>query len=131
MKKIALVLVFFAAACSSPPEAPQVNWKGSTDVMNSHAIDWRASQGIIKSDKVTGQWSQILHDFKPENQLYHDAVFYAVAHSDRIVVETTDSGAYFVAKHWLRQQGATGVIEYRKKTNNTGIKVTNIYVQKW
>ncbi|EBC1407505.1 conjugal transfer protein [Salmonella enterica] len=128
MKKVMLVFVFFATACSSPPEAPKVDWKGNAEVMNSHAIDWQANQGVIKSDSVTGQWSQVLRGFKPENRLYDDAVFYAVAHSDRIVVETSESGAYFTAKRWLQEHGATGVIEYRKNNDNFGLKTTNIYV---
>ncbi|HHV4851207.1 TPA: cag pathogenicity island Cag12 family protein [Klebsiella pneumoniae] len=130
MKKVMLVFVFLATACSSPPEAPKVDWKGSAEVMNSHAIDWQANQGVIKSDSVTGQWSQVLRGFKPENRLYDDAVFYAVAHSDRIFVETSESGAYFTAKRWLQEHGATGVIEYRKNNDNFGLKTTNIYVAK-
>ena len=131
MKKVMLVFVFLATACSSPPEAPKVDWKGNAEVMNSHAIDWQANQGVIKSDSVTGQWSQVLRGFKPENQLYDDAVFYAVAHSDRIVVETSESGAYFTAKRWLQEHGATGVIEYQTKPYSLGLKTTNIYIQKW
>lgn len=128
MRKLILLFIFVTAACSSPPEAPKVDWKGNAEVMNSHAIDWQDNQGVIKSDSVTGHWSKVLRGFKPENRLYDDAVFYAVAHSDRVVVETSESSAYFISKRWLKEQGATGVIEYRKINDNFGLKTTNIYV---
>ncbi|MDJ4048334.1 cag pathogenicity island Cag12 family protein, partial [Salmonella enterica] len=52
-------------------------------------------------------------DFKPENRLYDDSVFYAVAHSEEIVVRTSSFDSYWSAKDWLRKNGATGVIEYQ------------------
>lgn len=130
MKRIILLSALFIASCSSPPEPPKVDWKGKPEVMNSQLPDWKATQGVIKSDKVTGRWSQVLRGFTPENRLYNDAVFYAVAHSDRIVIETSDSGAYFTAKAWLREHGATGVIEYKPLYSAWVGRTTNIYVQR-
>ncbi|EDY1761431.1 conjugal transfer protein [Salmonella enterica] len=130
MKKFILLSALFVASCSSPPEPPKVDWKGNAEVMNSQLPDWKATQGIIKSDKVTGRWSQVLRGFTPENRLYNDAVFYAVAHSDRIVIETSDSSDYFTAKTWLREHGATGVIEFKPLYSAWGVRTTNIYVQR-
>lgn len=130
MKKLILLTSLFIAACSSPPEPPKVDWNAKPEVMNGQSIDWQANQGVIKSDKVTGRWSQVLRGFTPENRLYNDAVFYAVAHSDRIVIETSDNSAYFPAKAWLREHGATGVIEYKPLHRALNIRTTNIYVQR-
>ncbi|WP_289347319.1 cag pathogenicity island Cag12 family protein [Pantoea stewartii] len=130
MKKCVLFLAFLAAACSSPPEPPQVNWQGYADVVNGHAIGWHASRGVIKSDNVMAKWSQSLHGFTPENRLYDDAVFYAVAHSDRVIIVASNGNDYFVAKRWLREHGATGVIEFQNRLDCFGIKNTDIYFQR-
>lgn len=114
MKKLLLLICFLAGACSSPPEAPQVDWDRKWDVMNSEVMTWLPTEHVIKSGAVSGHWQQKIVNFMPENRLYNDDVFFTVAHSERVIVETSGSGAFFTAKNWLRRNGAQGVIEYRQ-----------------
>lgn len=113
MKKLLLLISFLAGACSSPPEAPQVDWDRKGDVMNSELMTWQPTEQVIKSGAVSGHWQQKIENFRPENRLYNDDVFYAVAHSERVIVETAGADSFFTAKNWLRRNGAQGVIEYR------------------
>ncbi|EBE2365209.1 conjugal transfer protein [Salmonella enterica] len=125
MKKLLLLSIFLLGACSSPPEAPKVDWDKKEEVMNTQLMAWSPTDHVIKSDVVNGHWQQKITGFVPENRFYNDSVFYAVAHSKRIIVETSGSTAFFTAKNWLRQHGATGLIEYRNNqpciTCNTNI----------
>ncbi|EJL4900547.1 conjugal transfer protein, partial [Salmonella enterica subsp. enterica serovar Typhimurium] len=113
MKKILMISILVLTACSSPPEPPQVEWEKRPEVMNTQIMNWTPTSGVIKSDNITSSWSKVLPDFKPENRLYDDSVFYAVAHSEEIVVRTSSFDSYWSAKDWLRKNGATGVIEYQ------------------
>ncbi|HGK4568949.1 TPA: cag pathogenicity island Cag12 family protein, partial [Yersinia enterocolitica] len=54
----------------------------------------------------------------------------AVAHSDFIIVESSRGDDFFTAKNWLRSNGSYGLIQYRYKADNFGIKSINIYLQK-
>ncbi|MDO2331534.1 cag pathogenicity island Cag12 family protein, partial [Escherichia coli] len=89
-------------ACSSPPEPPQVEWEKMPEVMNTQIMNWTPTSNVIKSDNINSLWSKVLPDFKPENRLYDDSVFYAVAHSEKIVVRTSSFDSYWSAKDWLR-----------------------------
>jgi hypothetical protein len=65
----------FLSACSSPPEPPQVDWKQNPETVNAQLMDWQPTYSVIKSDKVNSSWVKVIHDFRPENRLYDDAVF--------------------------------------------------------
>lgn len=131
MKKLVLISVLFLAACSSPPEPPQVDWKNKGEVMNTELMQWQPTFTIIKSDAVKSSWEKVITNFTPENRLYDDAVFYAIAHSDTIIVETNNNGVdYFTAKNWLRAHGAYGVIQFKNKTDCITCRSTNVYLIK-
>ncbi|EAW8461779.1 cag pathogenicity island Cag12 family protein [Salmonella enterica] len=129
MKKLALISVIVLAACSSPPEPPQVDWKQEPQAMNASMIQWQPTFTVIRSGAVSGTWEKVITNFVPENRLYDDAVFYAVAHSDTIIVETNNNGVdYFTAKSWLRTHGAYGVIQFKNKTDCVTCRSTNVYL---
>ncbi|EJJ8281093.1 conjugal transfer protein [Salmonella enterica] len=129
MKKLLLLSIFLLGACSSPPEAPKVDWDKKEDVMNTQLMAWSSTDHVLKSDVVNGHWQQKITGFVPENRFYNDAVFYAVAHSKRVVVETSGSTDFFNAKAWLRKNGAEGVIEYR--SNKPCVMcTTTLYLEK-
>ncbi len=130
MKKMLMVSVLFLSACSSPPEPPQVDWKQNPETVNTQLMDWQPTYSVIKSDKVKLSWVKVIHDFRPENRLYDDAVFYAVAHSDTIIIESGKGEDFFTTKNWLRSNGAYGVIQYRYKNDGFGFKSINIFLQK-
>ncbi|MBX0040123.1 cag pathogenicity island Cag12 family protein, partial [Escherichia coli] len=95
MKKILMISILVLTACSSPPEPPQVEWEKTPEVMNTQIMNWKPTSGVIKSDNINSSWSKVLPDFKPENRLYDDSVFYAVAHSEKIVVRTSSFDNYW------------------------------------
>ena len=99
MKKLILLSAIVMSGCSSPPEPPQVNWSDKPETMNSQLPDWQPTNQVVKSDKVTSTWMKVITNFSPENRLYDDSVFYAVAHSPVIIVETTNGGDFFIAKN--------------------------------
>lgn len=122
--------VIFLVSCSSPPEPPQVDWKKSPETMNTQLMDWQSTFTVIKSDQVKSSWVKVIHNFTPENRLYDNAVFYAVAHSDSIIVESSNGTDFFIAKDWLRSNSAYGVIQYRYKTNCLSCRTTSIYLSR-
>lgn len=130
MKKVVLTGILFLSACSSPPEPPQVDWKQDPETMNSQLMDWQPTFTVIKSGRVNSSWIKLIRNFHPENRLYSDDVFFAVAHSDYITVESSRGDDFFTAKSWLRSNGAYGVIQYKYKPDDFGIKPINIYLQK-
>ncbi|HFW0766728.1 TPA: cag pathogenicity island Cag12 family protein [Salmonella enterica subsp. enterica serovar Chester] len=113
MKKMLMVSVLFLSACSSPPKPPQVDWKQNPETVNTQLMDWQPTYSVIKSDEINSSWDKIIYNFKAENRFYDDSVFYAVAHSERIVVSASSADGYWIAKDWLRKNGAAGVIEYQ------------------
>ncbi|EED2840856.1 conjugal transfer protein [Salmonella enterica subsp. enterica serovar Oranienburg] len=126
MKKMLMVCILFLSACSFPPEPPQVEWEKRPEVMNTQIMNWTPTSGVIKSGNISSSWSKVLSGFRPENRLYDDSVFYAVAHSEKIVVRTSSFGGYWTAKNWLRRNGATGVIEYqplKRLLNNDYVEI--------
>ena len=130
MKKIILLAAIIMSGCSSPPEPPQVDWSDKSETMISQLPDWQPTNQVVKSVKVNSSWMRVIHNFSPENRLYDDSVFYAVAHSPVIIVETNDGSDFFVAKKWLRSNGAYGVIQYRYKLSGFGVSSTNIYFER-
>lgn len=130
MKKISIMFFLFLSACASPPEPPQVDWKGKPETMNSQLMDWEPTFNVIKANKVNSVWTKVIRNFSPENRLYSDDVFYAVAHSDFITVESSRGDDFFTTKNWLRANGAYGVIQYRYKPAEFGIHSINVYLQR-
>ncbi|MGE2160925.1 cag pathogenicity island Cag12 family protein [Enterobacter hormaechei] len=130
MKKMLMVSVLFLSACSSPPEPPQIDWKQNPETVNTQLMDWQPTYSVIKSDKINSSWVKVIHDFRPENRLYDDAVFYSVAHSDSVIVETNNGTDFFTAKNWLRANGANGVIHYRYKMNCLSCRTTSVYLSR-
>ncbi|HDT5032197.1 TPA: conjugal transfer protein [Escherichia coli] len=130
MKKIILLAAVIMSGCSSPPEPPQVDWGNKPESMNSQLPSWQPTNRVIKSEKVTSTWMKVVRNFLPENRLYDDSVFYAVAHSPEIIVEASNGSDFFTAKKWLRNNGAYGVIQYRYKSNGFGVRSTNIYFER-
>jgi len=131
MKKILLPLLatFIIVGCSSPPPPPKVEWDKKKEVMNSDIMSWRPNYQIIKSDKVTSTWGKEIVNFAPENSLYDDTTFYAIAHSDRIIVETNNENLnFFEVKSWLRSHGAYGLIEFKRNTDCLTCTQTNVYL---
>jgi len=130
MKRIVLAGFVFLSACSSPPEPPQVDWKKNPETVNSQLMDWQTDFTVIKSDRINSSWVKLIRNFSPENRLYSDDVFFAVAHSDSIIVESSRGDDFFTAKNWLRSNGAYGLIQYRKKPEYFDIESINIYLLK-
>lgn len=134
MKKIKLALIAALVGasltgCSSPPPATPVDWAGTKTAMNQNIMDWQPTYNVIKSDKVTGAWSKEITNFIPENRFYDDSVFYAIAHSDQIVIETNNSKLnFFEVKNWLRGNGAYGLIQFREYKNCLTCTSTNVYL---
>ncbi len=75
MKKLLLLSIFLLGACSSPPEAPKVDWDKKEEVMNTQLMTWSPTDHVIKSDVVNGHWQQKITGFVPENRFYNDSVF--------------------------------------------------------
>jgi len=130
MKRIMLAGFVFLSACSSPPEPPQVDWKKNPETMNSQLPQWNATYEVIKADRITSSWADEIRNFKPENRNYDAAVFYAVAHSSIIIVETSNSDDFFTTKNWLRSNGAYGLIQYRYRSSGLGIQSVSVYFQR-
>lgn len=130
MKKVAFTCLLFLSACSSPPEPPQVDWEKNPQTMNSALMDWEPTFTVVKADKVNSSWTKVIRNFSPENRLYSDEIFYAVAHSDSVIVESSRGDDFFTAKNWLRSNGAYGVIRYRYKSDSFGVKKVSVYLQR-
>lgn len=114
MKKLLIISIsLLLAACSSPPDAPKVEWDKNGVMMNDTIPEWTPQTAVIKTCGVTGKWQYKISHFVPENRIYNDTVFYMVAHSDRIIVLTPNPGNFFITKSWLRNNGADELIEYR------------------
>ncbi|ENN8378711.1 conjugal transfer protein [Providencia rettgeri] len=118
MKKTVWLCVFLLTACSSsPPEAPKVDWGKKGYPMNTQLMIWTPTQTIIKSDEVNEKWQKQIDNFIPENRLYDDAVFYAIAHANKIIIEVNGGNEFLKTKTWLQAHGANAVIEYQSKPN--------------
>lgn len=128
MKIKAVCCVLFLTACSSPPEPPQIDWHQQPDNISTELMDWQPTQGIMKSEQVNSSWKKVIRNFVPENRVYDDAVFYAVAHSREILVECSNGSDFFAAKNWLRSNGATGVIKYASNKNCISCRSVNVYL---
>lgn len=114
------------AGCSSPPEPLPVEWDKPAVQMNTGLPRWEPDDVVIPSPVVTGHWSQHIARFDP-GDMFAPEIWYAVAHSSRVVVSAPDSQRYFMAKAWLRDGGYKGVTEYRQQGRCFTCNTTEIF----
>lgn len=112
--------------CSSPPEPLPVEWDKPAAQINTGLPRWSPNNVIIPSPAVTGQWSQHIPHFNPDN-IFTPAVWYAAAHSSEAIVSAPNSESYFMAKTWLRHGGYTGLVAFRPKSDCLNCNNTEIF----
>ena len=109
------VLLVMVTGCSSPPEPAQPKWnKPGTDI-NTVLPQWSENNDVLTSPGVDDRWSVNI-TFNPD-AIYPAGIWYAVAHSQRVVVSAPDGEHYFRAKAWLRKHGYSGVVSFRSTGN--------------
>ncbi|CPR18969.1 hypothetical protein JMY81_18585 [Brenneria goodwinii] len=121
MRRIVEILYAGAAlvmlsGCASPPEPVQPAWDTSGAAVNATLPQWSENRIIVSSPDVDGRWSTSIV-FSPE-AIYPAGVWYAVAHSKQVVVNTPDGASYFRAKSWLRKHGYRAVVTYQPKATD-------------
>lgn len=109
--KHTIFITSLLCGCSSPPPPVPVEWDKPANSVNSTMPQWDDNSIIIPSREVNGKWSAVIRAMDFDDTLWTPAVFYAAAHSPRIVISTPSGDNFFKAKSWLRQHGAKGVIE--------------------
>jgi hypothetical protein len=107
------VVLVILSACSSPPEPAQPEWNKPGTAINTTLPQWSENSLILPSDKIECHWLTAII-FNPDTA-YPPHIWYAIAHSERIRVNTPDGQRYFMAKDWLRKHGNTGVITFQSK----------------
>lgn len=125
--KHTIFIASLLCGCSSPPPPVPVEWNKPADSVNSKMPQWNDNSIIIPSREVNGKWSAVIRATDFNDTLWTPAVFYAAAHSPRIVISSPSGGSFFKAKSWLRQHGANGVIEYQPALNCITCSETSIY----
>ncbi len=109
-------MIVILSGCSSPPEPVQPEWDKPGVEMNTTLPQWSENRVILPSSTVEGHWS-IKMVFNPD-AVYPPDVWYAVVHSNQVIVKAPDGERYFRAKDWLRNNGYSGVISFQPKLNN-------------
>lgn len=129
MIKVIHILSFLIllSGCSSPPPPVPVEWEKPSRSVNTGLPQWRDTPVIIPSPVVKDTWLLSIHARNYNETRWTPAVFYAVAHSARIVVAAPSGAAFFTAKNWLRQYGAKGVIAYQPVSGCLTCSDTHIY----
>ncbi|ASG19360.1 cag pathogenicity island Cag12 family protein [Salmonella enterica] len=128
IKKIKVImLAAIVTGCSSPPPPVPVEWDKAADPLNTSLPQWSDNNVIVPSSTVNGKWTSSISAQSFYDTIWTPAVFYAVAHSTRIVVTAQSGTDFFNAKNWLRQNGAKGVIEYQPVSNCLTCRETTIY----
>ncbi|WP_230472633.1 cag pathogenicity island Cag12 family protein [Gibbsiella quercinecans] len=131
MRRIVEILYAVAAlvmlsGCASPPEPVQPEWNTPGAAVNATLPQWSENRIVVPSADVDGHWSTYIV-FSPE-AIYPPGVWYAVAHSEKIVINTPDGTSYFRAKSWLRKHGYRAVVTYQPKaTDCLACHATEIY----
>lgn len=109
------VLLAMVSGCSSPPEPVQPKWnKPGTDI-NTALPQWAENNVVLKSPSVADRWS-VKITFNAD-AIYPPGIWYAMVHSERIVVNAPDGEGYFRAKAWLRKHGYSGVVSFSSTGN--------------
>lgn len=125
--KHTIFITLLLCGCSSLPPPVPVEWEKPGNSVNSTMPQWNDNSIIIPSREVNGKWSAVIRATDFDDMLWTPAVFYAAAHSPRIVISTPSGDNFFKAKSWLRQHGAKGVIEYQPALNCIACSETSIY----
>ncbi|WP_159190962.1 cag pathogenicity island Cag12 family protein, partial [Klebsiella pneumoniae] len=104
-----------------------VAWDKAAEPLNTRLPQWRDNNVTVPSPTVNGKWTLSVSTHSFHDTTWTPAVFYAAAHSTRIVVSAQSGTDFFNARNWLRQNGAKGVIEYQPVFNCLTCRDTTIY----
>lgn len=126
-KMTVIILATIITGCSSPPPPVPVAWDKAAEPLNTRLPQWRDNNVTVPSPTVNGKWTLSVSTHSFHDTTWTPAVFYAAAHSTRIVVSAQSGTDFFNARNWLRQNGAKGVIEYQPVFNCLTCRETTIY----
>lgn len=126
-KMTVIILAAIVTGCSSPPPPVPVAWDKAAEPLNTRLPQWRDNNVTVPSPTVNGKWTLSVSTHSFHDTTWTPAVFYAAAHSTRIVVSAQSGTDFFNARNWLRQNGAKGVIEYQPVFNCLTCRETTIY----
>ena len=126
-KMTVIILAAIITGCSSPPPPVPVAWDKAAEPLNTRLPQWRDNNVTVPSPTVNGKWTLSVSTHSFHDTTWTPAVFYAAAHSTRIVVSAQSGAGFFNARNWLRQNGAKGVIEYQPVFNCLTCRETTIY----
>ena len=126
-KMTVIILAAIVTGCSSPPPPVPVEWDKAAEPLNTRLPQWRDNNVTVPSPTVNGKWTLSVSTHSFHDTTWTPAVFYAAAHSTRIVVSAQSGTDFFNARNWLRQNGAKGVIEYQPVFNCLTCRETTIY----
>ena len=126
-KMTVIILAAIITGCSSPPHPVPVAWDKAAEPLNTRLPQWRDNNVTVPSPTVNGKWTLSVSTHSFHDTTWTPAVFYAAAHSTRIVVSAQSGTDFFNARNWLRQNGAKGVIEYQPVFNCLTCRETTIY----
>ncbi|RRE25070.1 Cag pathogenicity island protein Cag12 [Klebsiella pneumoniae] len=126
-KMTVIIPAAIITGCSSPPPPVPVAWDKAAEPLNTRLPQWRDNNVTVPSPTVNGKWTLSVSTHSFHDTTWTPAVFYAAAHSTRIVVSAQSGTDFFNARNWLRQNGAKGVIEYQPVFNCLTCRETTIY----
>mgnify|MGYP000578982509 FL=1 len=126
-KMTVIILAAIITGCSSPPPPVPVAWDKAAEPLNTRLPQWRDNNVTVPSPTVNGKWTLSVSTHSFHDTTWTPAVFYAAAHSTRIVVSAQSGTDFFNARNWLRQNSAKGVIEYQPVFNCLTCRETTIY----
>ncbi|MDH8441066.1 cag pathogenicity island Cag12 family protein [Klebsiella pneumoniae] len=126
-KMTVIILAAIITGCSSPPPPVPVAWDKAAEPLNTRLPQWRDNNVTVPSPTVNGKWTLSVSTHSFHDTTWTPAVFYAAAHSTRIVVSAQSGTDFFNARNWLRQNGAKGVIEYQPVFNCLTCREITIY----
>ncbi|HHV5467505.1 TPA: cag pathogenicity island Cag12 family protein [Klebsiella pneumoniae] len=126
-KMTVIILAAIITGCSSPPPPVPVAWDKAAEPLNTRLPQWRDNNVTVPSPTVNGKWTLSVSTHSFHDTTWTPAVFYAAAHSTRIVVSAQSGTDFFNARNRLRQNGAKGVIEYQPVFNCLTCRETTIY----
>ena len=87
IKKLKVImLAAIVTGCSSPPPPVPVEWDKAAAPLNTSLPQWSDNNVIVPSPTVNGKWTSSISAQSFYDTIWTPAVFYAVAHSTRIVV---------------------------------------------